>query len=213
MKYFLNFQRLTLVLVFFLVACAPIDLDITPTATNTPEPTATPSPTPLPEGFVDPGEVNQNVLDIILENIPTELPAGGIEWLIDISRGTDGFDPLPRTDNGVGQKVFWVDQTGGQQMNISFAVFDTVDDATAHYAFIQGLRRPLESGDSNDLFPQPNIFGTGLYGSIALFQIDNIFIEVSIELFSSTRPNPLVPVSRSTINFFEEIQPLLEEGG
>jgi hypothetical protein len=213
MSSLLHYRTLILIFVFLLAACAPDGLDITPTATNTPPPSPTPPPTALPEGFVDPAEVSQATLDIILENLPSEMTAGGIIWLIDTERGVDGFGPLPRIENGVGQKIFWKDQNGGQQMNITFAVFNTVEDATIHYEFIQGIRRPLETGDLNDTFPQPNNFGSGLYGSIAIFQIENVFIEVSIELFSSTLGNPLVSISRATVRFFEEeVQPIIEAG-
>ena len=119
--------------------------------------------------------------------------------------GVDGVEPLLRADNGYGSKVFYTEQTGGQ-MNLTFAVFDSVDDAAAHYAFIQGIRQPLETGDANDTFPEPNIFGSGLYGSVAIFQIETVFIEVNIESFSSTQGNPLVPLSRVVTNFYDGLE-------
>jgi hypothetical protein len=51
--------------------------------------------------------------------------------------------------------------------------------------------------------PTPNLAGSGLYGSNAIFQLDNIFVEVSIELFSSTQGNPLPALSRETIRVVE----------
>lgn len=194
---------------FYLVA--PDDLDVTPSPTNTLEPTATPSPTPTPEDFIDPNLANENAVDIIIAAVPARLPAGAVEWRRDFTGGIsgEGLDVVPRAINGAGAKVFYTEQTGGQ-MNLTFAVFNTSEDAAAHYEFIRGLRQPLETGEPDDTMPLPNLFGAGLYGSIAIFQIDNVFIEVSIELFSSTQGNPLVPLARATVRFFEGVQPQFE---
>jgi|GEM_PF-672237 len=210
-----HYQVVLIVLAVILAACAPDTLDITPTATFTPEPTATPSPTPVPEGFVDPGLVNEAVVGVIIENVPARLPAGAVEWRQDFTRGEEGVETIPRAENGFGQRVFYTEQTGGQ-MNLTFARFDSPEDAAAHYEFIRGIRQPLETGDLNDTFPQPNIFGAGLYGSVAIFQIEDTFVEVNIELFSSTQGNPLVPLARATINYVESIEAEIqaaEEGG
>ena len=205
---------LVLILLLLLAGCvdgefhliAPDNLDITPSRTPTPAPTATPSPTPLPADFIDPNQANEQALATIIEAIPVRLPAGAVVWQRDYTRGTDGVETIPRAINGAGAKVYYTEQTGGQ-MNLTFAVFNTPEDAAAHYEFIRGIRQPLETGTQNDTFPTPNIFGSGLYGSIAIFQLDNVFIEVNIELFSSTQTNPLVSLARETIRFFEGIQP------
>ena len=196
---------LSIVFVFILAACAPDDLDITPTPTATLVPTAAPTATPLSQADLDLQNANQEVLSVYLDNLPAQIPAGSVQWRRDLSRGANGIDPIPRAENGSGAKAYYTEQTGGQ-MNLTFAVFDTPADAAAHYEFIQGLRQPLETGDTDDSFPQPNIFGSGLYGSVAIFQVEETFIEVNIELFSSTQGNPLVPLARATINYFEETQ-------
>jgi hypothetical protein len=190
---------------------APDNLDITPSPTNTPAPSPTPSPTPLPENFVDPNAGNADALVAIMAAVPARLPAGAVEWRRDSARGTHGVEPVARAINGVGAKVYYTEQTGGQ-MNLTFAIFNTPEDAAAHYEFIRGIRQPLETGRPNDTLPQPNIFGSGLYGSVAIFQLDNVFIEVNIELFSSTQGNPLVPLARETMRFFEGIRPQLGIG-
>lgn len=197
-------------LVLFLVACAPVDLDITPSVTPSPVPTATQTPTPLPDDFVDPNLANRVRVDAIIEQLPASIPAGAVQWRRDLSRGEEGIEPLLRADNGAGSKVYYTEQTGGQ-MNLTFAVFDTPEDAMAHYDFIRSIRQPLETGNENDTFPTPNIFGSGLYGSVAIFQLDTVFIEVNIELFSSTQGNPLVPLSRVILDFYNELE--LDVGG
>lgn len=195
---------ITIILVGLLVACAPIDLDVTPSVTPSPVPTATQTPTPLPADFVDPNLANEVTLDAIIEQLPASIPAGAVQWRRDLSRAEAGVEPVARAENGAGAKIYYTEQTGGQ-MNLTFAVFDTPEDATAHYEFIRGIRQPLETGDANEDFSSPNIFGSGLYGSVAIFQIENVFIEVNIELFSSTQGNPLVPLSRVVLNFYNEL--------
>lgn len=192
-------------------ACAPEDLDITPSPTFTPEPTATPSPTPLPEGFEEQVSSTEATLNALIELLPNNLPAGANEWKRDYERGEDGLESLLGISNGMGTRMYYFEQTGGQ-MSLNFAVFDTPEDALANYERIKGIRSVLETGETNEDFPQPNIFGAGLYGSVALFQIDNYFIEVSIELFSSTQGNPLIPLSRATMRFFDENREAFEAG-
>jgi hypothetical protein len=202
-----------LLLLVFLAGCvdgkisivAPDNLDITPSPTHTPAPTPTPSPTPLPENFVDPNAGNTDALAAIVAALPARLPAGAVEWRRDSARGANGVEPVARAENGVGAKVYYTEQTGGQ-MNLTFAIFNTPEDAAAHYEFIRGIRQPLVTGRPNDTLPQPNIFGSGLYGSVAIFQLDNVFIEVNIELFSSTQGNPLVPLARETMRFYDSMQ-------
>lgn len=193
---------LALIALLLFSACRPpVDFHITPSPTPTPEPTATPSPTPLPADFVDPGAANQNILNALLELLPKSIAAGEEEWKWDYSRGDDGLeDILGIRGTAAGQQIYFRTQEGGQ-MSFYFVVFDTEEEAAANYERILGIRSVLENGKTNEDFPQPNIFGSGLYGSVSIFQIENYFIEVNIELF--TRGSPLAPLSRGAIRFFE----------
>lgn len=202
---------LTLIAMFMFVACAPDDLDITPSPTFTPAPSPTPLPTATPEGFAEAVNENEAVLEALTELLPASIPAGAVQWRLDLTRGEDGVEALSNLTNGVGSKIYFSEQTGGQ-MSLSFAVFNSADDAFANYERIREIRSVLDTGTPNEDFPDPNIFGAGLYGSVAIFQIDNYFIEVNIELFSSTQGNPLVPLSRATIRFFEENREAFEAG-
>ncbi len=201
---------MTLIAMLVFAACRPDDsLDITPSPTPTPEPTATPIPTPVPADFVDPGLANQRVLDALLELLPNSIPAGDEQWKLDYSRGEDGLeDVLGIRGTAAGKQVYFRTQEGGQ-MSLYFVVFDTPEEALANYDRVLGIRSVLETGDANEDFPQPNIFGAGLYGSVSIFQIDNYFIEVNIELF--TRGSPLEPLSRGTLRFFENNRSAFEE--
>lgn len=195
-----------LLIVFILGACdrlgqAPEDLDVTPT--HTAIPTATPSPTPAADATEDASaemDSPQAQLDVILSVIPNTVTAGSVQWQRDNARGIE----VPASvQNGVAGKVFFTEQIGGKS-NITYAIFETAEDAKAHYDNMVDIREPMALGKSDASFPSPNILGAGLYGSYALFQINEIyFVEVLIEIFSSTSGNPLNPLSRQALEFLE----------
>jgi len=199
-----------LLALLLLAACRPDDtLDITPTPTPTPLPTPIPSPTPPPAGFIDPGAANERALEALLERLPGSIAAGEEEWKRDLMRGEGGMEEiLGLRGTAAGKQVYYRTQEGGQ-MSFYFVIFDTAEEAAANYDRILGIRSVLETGSSKDNFPQPNIFGAGLYGSVSIFQIDSYFIEVNIELF--TRGSPLEPLSRGAIRFFENNRDAIEE--
>ncbi len=194
---------LALIAMLFFSACRPDDtLDITPSPTPTPQPSPTPTPTPVPEGFEEKGNPNELALEALIEVLPKSLPAGEVQWDRDYTRGEDGIGRIRGIrGTAAGKRIYFRTQEGGL-MHLDFAVFDTPEEAAANYERILDIRSVLETGKPKDNFPQPNVFGAGLYGSVSIFQIDNYFIEVFIEIF--TRGNPLEPLSRETIRFFEQ---------
>jgi hypothetical protein len=160
-----------------------------------------PTNTPVPSAAIDPGASggNQAVLDAILAAVPNQIPAGAIIWRRNQSQE---MQAVTNIQNGVGMKVFFNEQTGGTS-TLTFAVFNTPDDAAVYYSFIEGLRTVLENGRPLENLPQPNLAGSGLYGSNAIFQLDNLFVEVSVELFSSTQGNPIPSLSQQAINIVQ----------
>ncbi|MDD9956477.1 MAG: hypothetical protein OXP68_09690 [Anaerolineaceae bacterium] len=201
-----TFQRpLTLVVLLAtaLAACAPADLDVTPTATSTPVPTATPTPdsTPTSMPTAAPTEVVETPLvDVFLENVPEPVAAGGIQWRRDPERDVS---KVRNVQNGIAKRLYLIERQGGKA-SFTFGVFDSQEDALVYYDFVKDLRTVLENGEANEDFPMPNLFGTGLYGSNAIFSIDSYFIEVGIEQFSGTAGNPLPSLSRQAIRIVEE---------
>ena len=200
---------LALVAMMVLAACRPDDtLDITPSPTPTPIPTATPTPTPVPEDYVEAVNPNEEVIAALLGLLPKSVPAGEEEWKWDYSRGDDGIGRVRGVRSpSVATRVYYRSQEGGL-INLDFAVFDTAEEAAANYERILGIRSVLETGKPNEDFPMPNVFGAGLYGSVAIFQIDNYFIEIFVELF--TRGSPLVPLATQTIRFFDNNREVFE---
>ena len=176
-------------------ACAPAGLDITPTPEPTALPTSTPTPTPPPASAAG----NKIILDIIADSFPTQLAGGGAEWNPDPSKADNGRE-IPRitVSGGVGLELHYTERQGGS-FSVTFVVFDDAAGANEHYEWIRGLRSVLQTGKARDDFPEPNIFGQGLYGSIALVQLDNIFIEMSISIFT-TPINPLRSLTQTAVN-------------
>lgn len=194
---------LALIATFLFSACRPVDtLDITPSPTPTPEPTATPPPTPAPADYVDPYEVNASIMEQLIELLPDPLPAGEEEWKRNFEEGSEGVKNIRGVRRpAVGKEIYYYSQQGSK-MALNFAVFPDEEGAIAEFNRKQGLRSSLVNLAEDDAFPKPNLLGAGLYGSFALFQIDNYFVEVLVEIFT-TSTSPLSPLASETIKFFE----------
>lgn len=194
---------LALVAAFLLAACRPVDtLDITPSPTPTPPPTPTPSPTPPPADFVDPYEVNSSIMARLIELLPDPLPAGEEEWKRNFEEGNEGIKNIRGVRRpAVGKEIYYYTQQGSK-MALNFAVFSDEEGAIAEFERKQGLRSSLVNLAEDDEFRKPNLLGAGLYGSFALFQIDNYFVEVLVEIFT-TSTSPLSPLAGETLKFFE----------
>jgi hypothetical protein len=203
-KAFAASTALTFIIILLIAACdrvgrAPANLDITPTATAT----NTPTPTPLPEqSSIEALGALEAQLEAIVAEVPDQIGAGAVEWRRDATRG---FVEVPNLTNGVGKRWFITTQTGSQA-NVTYAIFESAEDAAAHYERMRDVVREsiLNTGRTNEDFPQPNRFGSGLYGSVSIMQVEEIiFVEVFIELFSSTQGNPLVPLSQQALNILD----------
>ena len=166
---------LALIAAVFFTACRPVDtLDITPSPTPTLPPTATPSPTPPPADFVDPYEVNLSIMERLIELLPDPLPAIE-EW----KRPYDGGEAEVRNIRGirrpaVGRAIPYGSQQGSRML-LNFVIFEDEAGAAAEFERKHGLRSADVDLEQDDAFHSPNAFGSGLYGSFALFQIDNYF--------------------------------------
>ena len=182
--------------------CRPVDtLDITPSPTPTAEPTATPTPTPAPADFVDPYEVNLGIMERLIGLLPDPLAAVE-EW----KRPYDGGEAEVRNIRGirrpaVGRAIPYGSQQGSRML-LNFVIFSDEASAAAEFERKHGLRSADVNLAQDDAFPTPNAFGSGLYGSFALFQVDNYFFEVYVEIFT-TSTSPLAPLASETLRFFE----------
>ena len=187
----------------FSAACRPpVDFHITPSPTPTPEPTATPSPTPPPADYVDPYEVNLGIIERLIELLPDPLPAGEEEWRRNFEEGNQGIKNIRGIRRpAVGREIYYYTQQGSK-MSLNFAVFLDEEGAIAEFNRKRELRSSLVNLAEDDAFPKPNFVGAGLYGSFALFQFDNYFVEVFVEIFT-TSTSPLAPLAEEALDFFE----------
>ena len=185
-----------------LTACRPDDrLDITPSPTPTLAPTATPSPTPPPADFIDPYEVNSGIMERLIALLPDPLPAVE-EW----KRVNAGGEAEVRNIRGIrrpaiGRAIPYTTQQGSSML-LNFIIFADEAAAAAEFERKHGLRSADVNLEEDAAFRTPNAFGSGLYGSFALFQIDNYFVEVYVEIFT-TSTSPLSLLAAEALKFFE----------
>lgn len=200
-------SRLSLLLALFVIMVSagcrpPVDFHITPSPTPTPEPSPTPSPTPPPADFVDPYDVNLGIMERLIELLPDPLPAGEEEWKRNFEIGNEGIKNIRGVRRpAVGREIYYYTQQGSK-MSLNFAVFSDAEGAIAEFNRKQDLRASLVNLKENDAFPKPNFIGSGLYGSFGLFQIDNYFVEVFVEIFT-TSTSPMLPLAEQAMGFFE----------
>jgi hypothetical protein len=155
------------------------------------ETTAQPSPTAV---------VSQSLqlVQHIVSLIPPTIQAGTVEWRQDRTIPIDYLDL-----GGATAARITFGESGGGQMEVTYAVFDTPDAATAYYnKQFQSLKSQSQT-EQRDGFPTPNAFGRGTYGSGAIFVRDNIFVKVSVPRFSSTQGDPLTPSSKQVFSILD----------
>ena len=139
-------------------------------------------------------------MQVVLDNLPNEIITS-TQWRRDFSR-FDGVQPQRNVKHGRAQRVFYRDQMANN-FNITFGQFDSAADALAHYERFRELREGIESENSVADFPQPHVMGRGLYGSVALFAIDEFFIEVLMERAPGTSANPTEAIARKALALLE----------
>ena len=193
---------LALIVLMVLAGCRPpVDFHITPSPTPSPEPSATPSPTPPPADFVDPYEVNLGIMERLIALLPDPLPAVE-EW----KRVNDSGEAEVRNIRGIrrpaiGRAIPYTTQQGSSML-LNFIIFSDEAAAAAEFERKHGLRSADVDLEEDAAFRTPNAFGSGLYGSFALFQIDNYFVEVYVEIFT-TSVSPLAALATEALRFFE----------
>lgn len=139
-------------------------------------------------------------MQAVLDNLPNEIITD-TQWRRDFSR-FDGVDTPRNVANGKAIRVFYKDQAANV-FNMTYGQFDTAADAMVHYERIKGIREGIESENSIADFPQPHVVGRGLYGSAALFAIDEFFLEVLVERAPGTSANPTEAIARKALAILE----------
>ena len=132
----------------------------------------------------------------MLDGLPNQIITN-TQWRRDFSR-FDGVDTPRNVVNGKAIRVFYKDQAANV-FNMTFGQFDTAADAMNHYDKIKGIREGIETENSIEDFPQPHVLGRGLYGSVALFVMDEFFLEVLVERAPGTSANPTEAIARKAL--------------
>jgi hypothetical protein len=139
------------------------------------------------------------LLEHILSAMPGTINAGVISWRRDLSVDS----AFVEREGGVTGRVTF-NEPGGGLMELTIGVFNAPDLARTYYDSVRGQLRTLERAEERDIFPTPNAFGGGTYGSDAIFARDNIFVRISIPRFSSTAGDPLNPAARQVFRVLDE---------
>ena len=126
-------------------------------------------------------------MERLIELLPNPLAAGEEQWKRNYEVGDDGVENILGVRRpAVGREIYFYTQQGSK-MSLNFVVFPDAEGAIAEFERKQELRSSLVNLAEDESFPKPNFIGAGLYGSFGLFQIDNYFIEVFVEI---SRPRP-----------------------
>lgn len=137
-----------------------------------------------------------------MDSLPNQIVTT-TQWRRDYSRFDEGVGKPRNIQNGRGYRVAYIDQMANN-FQMTFAQFDSADDAMAHYLRMKDIREGIEEENSIEDFPQPHVLGRGLYGSVALFAVDEFFVEVLMERAPGTSANPTVAIARKALQLLED---------
>ena len=142
------------------------------------------------------------MLPAVLDSLPKEIITN-TQWRRDYSRFDEGVGTPRNIQNGRGFRVAYIDQMANN-FQMTFAQFDTADDAMAHYLRMKDIREGIEEENTIGDFPEPHVLGRGLYGSVALIAVDEFFLEVLVERAPGTSANPTEAIARKALQILED---------
>ncbi len=140
-------------------------------------------------------------MQAVLDSLPNQIITT-TQWRRDYSRFDNGVDTPRNIVNGRAVRVAYIDQMANN-FQMTYGQFDSAADALTHYERIKGIREGIEDENSVEDFPKPHVLGRGLYGSVALFAIDEFFLEVLMERAPGTSANPTVAIARRALAILE----------
>ena len=140
-------------------------------------------------------------MQVVIDSLPNEIITT-TQWRRDYSRFDEGVGTPRNIQNGEGFRVAYIDQMANN-FQMTFAQFESADDAMAHYLRMKDIREGIEEENTIEDFPQPHVLGRGLYGSVALFAVDEFFLEVLMERAPGTSANPTVSIARKALAILE----------
>lgn len=141
-------------------------------------------------------------MQAVLDSLPNQIITT-TQWRRDFSRFDNGVNTPRNIVNGRAVRVAYIDQMANN-FQMTYGQFDSAADALAHYEKIKGIREGIEDENSVEDFPKPHVMGRGLYGSVALFAIDEFFLEVLMERAPGTSANPTEAIARKALAILRE---------
>ncbi|MCY3575323.1 MAG: hypothetical protein OXG92_00605 [Chloroflexi bacterium] len=139
----------------------------------------------------------QELRDILPDEIITNT-----QWRRDYSRFDNGIGTPRNIRDGEGFRVAYIDQMANN-FQMTFAQYASAEAAMTHYLRMKDIREGIEEENSIEDFPQPHVLGRGLYGSVALFAVDEFFLEVLVERAPGTSANPTEAIARKALSLLE----------
>ncbi len=136
-------------------------------------------------------------MQVVLDSLPNEIITT-TQWRRDYSRFDEGVGTPRNIQDGRAIRVAYIDQMANN-FQMTFGQFDSAADAMAHYEKIKGIREGIEDENTIEDFPKPHVLGRGLYGSVALFVMDEFFLEVLMERAPGTSANPTEAIARKAL--------------
>ncbi len=140
-------------------------------------------------------------MQAVLDSLPNQIVTS-TQWRRDYSRFDNGVDTPRNITNGRAVRVAYVDQMANN-FQMTFGQFDSSADSLAHFERMKGIREGIEDENSIEDFPIPHVLGRGLYGSVALFAVDEFFLEVLMERAPGTSANPTESIARRALAILE----------
>ncbi len=140
-------------------------------------------------------------MQVLRDNLPDEIITN-TQWRRDYSRFDEGIGTPRNIQAGSGFRVAYIDQMANN-FQMTFAQFDSAEDAMAHYLRMKDIREGIEEENTIEDFPQPHVLGRGLYGSVALFAVDEFFLEVLVERAPGTSANPTEAIARKALSLLD----------
>jgi len=186
-----------IVVLLALAACAPADLDITPTVD--PAAQTAPIPTETAAEANEPTQATRDLLDELISRVPATLGSTtAVQW-----NRTDVPPTVVNRPGGITGRITFAERQGGQT-EITIGTFNDESSTTTYYESRERDTR-LERGTPRDYAPEPNRFGTGTYGSMAIWTRDDVFVQVVILINISTFGDPLRPLVTEIDQIIQEV--------
>jgi hypothetical protein len=146
------------------------------------------------------------IVEHLESSLPAQINADTRVWRRDSSTA-----PIYANREGGRTVLLSYTSSGGELMELTFGAFDTPEQAMAYWETVRGQLSNLGAIEERSEFTTPNAFGSGTYGSSAIFVRDTSFIRISVPRFSGTFGDPINPMARQVFTLLDDALATLEQ--